>query len=66
MNTNWDLRGLRSCFVSVEVSFSHISCVKVGGSHTKAAFRETKMCNCHIYIYIYMFAALVSFALTSV
>lgn len=60
MNTNWDFRCLRSLFVSVEISFSHISSEKFGGSHTKAAVRETKMGNCNI------FAALVSFALASV
>lgn len=37
---------LEVLFVNGEVSFSHISSVKLGGSFTKAAFRETKMCYC--------------------
>lgn len=46
-------------FVSADVSFSHISSVKFGGSHTKAAFRETK--NVYLSLQVCVFGALVWF-----
>lgn len=46
IKVKYGFQKLEVLFVNREVSFSHISSVKLGGSYTKATFRETKMCYC--------------------